>query len=77
MSAIAIQGLVDDEHRLSATVPGSIPPGPVVVWIDVGPQEDDAGGSWMRGISQQWAEELNDTNQDVYTLSDGEPLDPN
>ena len=36
--------------------------------------EEDA--AWMTGISDQWAEELRDPRQDIYTLADGEPVDP-
>ena len=36
--------------------------------------EDEAGGPWMSGISQEWAEELLDLRQDIYTLEDGEPI---
>jgi hypothetical protein len=76
MDSIAIQGHVDEEHRLSAMVPGSIPPGPVTVWIATNTQEDDAGSAWMAGVSAQWADDLEDARQDVYTLADGEPVDP-
>ena len=39
-------------------------------------QEDDAGAAWMGGVSQQWADELSDPHQDIYTLADGEAVDP-
>jgi hypothetical protein len=76
MTSIAVQGHIDDQHRLSAIVPGSVPPGPVTVWIATPGQEDDAGVAWMAGISEQWADELSDTRQDIYTLADGEAVDP-
>jgi hypothetical protein len=76
MNPIAIQGQVDDQHRLSAVVPESVSAGPVTVWITAGGQEDDAGMAWMAGISQQWANWLNDPREDIYTLDDGEPVDP-
>jgi len=76
MDSIAIQGHVDDQHRLSAVVPGSVPPGPVTVWIATSTQEDDAGAAWTSGIGHQWADELGDARQDIYTLSDGEAVDP-
>ena len=75
MNSIAIQGHVDDQHRLSAVVPGSVPPGPVVVWIEANAQEDDAGTAWMSGIGHQWADELDDSRHDIYTLTDGESVD--
>jgi ectoine hydroxylase-related dioxygenase (phytanoyl-CoA dioxygenase family) len=76
MESIAIQGLVDDQHRLSAVVPGSIPPGPVTIWIATESEEDDAGAAWVTGISHQWADELADPRQDIYSLADGDPVDP-
>jgi hypothetical protein len=76
MDSIAIQGFVDDQHRLSALVPASVPPGPVTVIVATNAQEDDAGAAWMAGISAQWATDLADERQDIYTLADGEPIDP-
>ena len=46
MDAIRLDGHIDDEHRLLAQAPGSIPPGPVTIWIVPASEEDDAG----RGI---------------------------
>jgi hypothetical protein len=76
MNSIAIQGQIDENGRLSAVVPDSLPPGPVTVWISVNGDEDDAGPAWMAGIGQQWADELGDARQDIYTLADGEAVDP-
>jgi hypothetical protein len=75
MNSISIHGQVDDQHRLSAVVPESVPPGPVTVWLTTA-QEDEAGAAWMAGISQQWADELSDPRQDIYTVADGEAVDP-
>jgi hypothetical protein len=72
MSSVRITGHVDDQGRLSALVPDSIPPGPVTVWV-VPPQEDDAGGAWLQGVVEQWRDDLSDPRQDIYTLADGEP----
>jgi hypothetical protein len=76
MDSFPIQGHVDDQHRLSAVVPGSIPPGPVTVWLAAGSCDDDAGAAWMNGISLQWAQELSDSREDIYTLADGDAVDP-
>jgi hypothetical protein len=76
METISIHGHIDDQHRLSAIVPGSIPAGPVTVWIAAGVHEDDAGAAWVTGIARDWADELSDVRQDIYTLADGEPVDP-
>jgi hypothetical protein len=75
MESYRIEGHIDDQHRLSASVPGSVPPGPVTVWIH--PQvsgEDGAGASWAVDVAREWADELSDTRQDVYTLADGAAL---
>ena len=39
------------------------------------PQEDEAGNAWMEGVAREWADELEDPRQDIYTLEDGQPLD--
>lgn len=73
MNAIRVTGCVDEKHLLSAEVPDSIPSGPVTVLIVPGPQEDDAGDAWAAGAAREWAHELGDARQDIYTLADGEP----
>jgi hypothetical protein len=77
MDSVPIQGQVDEQHRLSAIVPGSVPPGPVTVWIaPTRQEEDDAGNAWSEGVARQWTDDLADPNQDIYSLDDGEPVDP-
>ncbi len=73
MNAVQVSGQVDGQHRLSAVVPDSVPPGPVTVLIVGQPGEDDAGAAWMSGVAREWADELRDAQQDIYTLSDGAP----
>jgi len=73
INPIRVTGCVDDKHLLSAEVPDSIPPGPVTVLILPASQEDDAGDAWAAGIAREWADELGDARQDIYTLADGEP----
>ncbi len=76
MSAnIIINGHIDNEHRLTLVVPDSFPSGPVTVTIAAA-QEDEVGTQWAMGVAQQWREELSDTEQDIYSLADGEPVDP-
>jgi hypothetical protein len=49
----------------------------VTVWIGASAaEEDDAGSAWMAGIGTQWADELSDPREDLYTLADGEAVDP-
>lgn len=76
MPAIRVMGRVDEQHRLSADVPASIAAGPVEVTITVpGLEEDEAGHAWAEGIAREWAQELSDPREDIYTLEDGEPVD--
>jgi len=37
------------------------------------PEEDEASAAWAQGISKEWADELRDSRQDIYTLEDGQP----
>lgn len=74
MKAIELLGNVDDEHRLQAQVPEGVPTGPVRVLVYV-PEEDEAGVAWTRGLAAEWADDLGDPQQDIYTLEDGQPID--
>jgi len=74
MKPVELIGNVDDQHRLQANVPESIPPGEVRL-IVLPTEEDDSGRAWMAGISREWADQLADSREDIYTLEDGEPLD--
>jgi hypothetical protein len=55
-------------------VPADLRPGRVRVIILV-PEEDEAGEAWERGVARQWAVELSDVREDIYTVNDGEPED--
>ena len=74
MKAIELIGDIDDQHRLKADVPQELPAGPVRLIVLL-PEEDEAGAGWGHGVSREWAEELRDTQQDIYTLQDGQPVD--
>jgi hypothetical protein len=37
--------------------------------------DDEAGAAWSHGVSREWADELSDSRQDIYTLGDGRPVD--
>lgn len=77
MKTIDVIGHVDENHRLSATVPAEVAPGPVRLAL-VLPEydaEDDAGSAWHLAIAREWASELTDPREDIYTLEDGEPID--
>ena len=35
---------------------------------------DEAAGFWKWGVAREWAAELADEREDIYTLADGEPV---
>lgn len=74
MRALEVTAEIDSQHRLKGAVPPELRPGRVRVII-LFPEEDDAGEAWERGIAQEWAAELGDAREDLYTLDDGEPED--
>ena len=73
MKAIELVGDIDEQHRLHAQVPEEVPAGPVRLIVLL-PEEDESGGAWAHGVAKQWADELADTRQDIYTLQDGQPV---
>ena len=74
MKAIELIAEVDVRHNLQIALPSSVLPGRVrVIVLAPEPDEDEAGEAWMNGVSHEWAEEMLDTRQDIYTLEDGEP----
>lgn len=73
MKAIELVGNVDERHRLQARVPEGVPSGPVRLLVLL-PEEDNAGFAWPRGLATEWADDLADPHQDIYTLEDGQPV---
>ena len=73
MKTIELIGAIDEQHRLHAEVPAEIPVGQVRVILFV-PGEDEAGGHWAHGLASEWAAELSDPREDIYTLDDGQPV---
>ncbi len=74
MKAIELIGDIDEQHRLRANVPEELPAGPVRLIVLL-TDEDEAGTIWGHGVSKEWAGELSDSRQDLYTLGDGQPID--
>ena len=74
MKAIELAGNIDDQHRLQACVPEGLPAGPVRLIVFL-PDEDETGRGWAQGIAREWADDLHDSRQDIYTLEDGQPVD--
>ena len=74
MNIVKLTGNVDENCRLSAQVPASIRPGPVTVLVLPEMYEEEEAQAWTAGIAQEWADELADPAQDIYTMTDGEPV---
>jgi hypothetical protein len=74
MKAIELIGDIDDQHRLRASVPEELPAGPVRL-IVLFSEEDEADTTWSQGLAREWSDELSDSRQDLYSLTDGQPVD--
>jgi hypothetical protein len=74
MKAIELKGEIDDQHRLLAQVPQSLPTGSVRVIVLIS-EEDEAGSAWDARVSSELSAELSDPEQDIYTINDGQPVD--
>ena len=76
MKEIKLKGRVDASHRLTAEVPTEVQPGEVDVVLFLSQeQEDVAEGAWAAGIAREWAADWSDPREDIYTITDGEPVD--
>jgi hypothetical protein len=73
MKAIELIGDIDEQHRLQAQVPEDLPAGPVRLIVLLA-DEDSGGIAWGHGVTKEWADELRDPGQDIYTLEDGKPV---
>ncbi len=76
MTVLKLKGRIDEQHRLWVVVPENVSPGPVdvMVWVDAS-DEDDAGQNWSAGVAREWATELADSREDIYSLTDGKATD--
>ena len=74
MKAIELVGEIDEQHQLRASVPDNLPVGPVRVFV-LPSDEDESVAVWAQGLAREWADELSDSRQDLYTLADGQPVD--
>jgi hypothetical protein len=75
MNMAKVFGNVDENGRLSAEVPASIRPGPVRVLVLPLSRRDEEADAWTAGIAHEWADDLSDPRQDIYTMADGERVD--
>jgi hypothetical protein len=73
MTTIRVTGQIDSTHRLTATVPDGVPVGPIDVVLMLPAAESEAVDRvWLQGIAREWHDDLNDVQQDIYTVSDGQ-----
>ena len=67
---------IDENGRLVAQVPESLVPGTVEILLQVPSTPDaDSARDWTTGVAREWADELADARQDIYSPDDGEPVD--
>ncbi len=75
MQTIKLIGHVDENHRLTAEVPATVAAGRVEILVVLSAEaEDDAGQAWMAGIAREWAAELSGPRENIYSMTDGEPV---
>lgn len=75
MKAFEFVADVDQQHHLQLNLPSSVGPGKVrVIVLAPDAEGDEIEAAWMQGVAREWADELADTREDIYTLADGEPV---
>ncbi len=74
MKAFELLAEVDEQHRVQFALPESVPLGRVRVIVLAPETEEETDEYWMKGIAREWADELADTREDIYTLDDGEAI---
>jgi hypothetical protein len=76
MGNIRVKGHVDNNHHLTAQVPAEVGPGEVELILVFSPHDEAAAEEqWADAVSREWAAEWNDPREDIYTITDGEPVD--
>ena len=75
MRTITLKAVVDENRRLLADAPASVPPGPVQVTLNLPSADEDDAAEWSGAIASSWAADWSDPREDIYSLSDGEAVD--
>ena len=76
MRTLELTAHVDEQRQLTVSLPDAFLPGPVRLLVFAPePADDDVETVWMNGVAREWAAELADEREDLYTLEDGEPVD--
>ena len=76
MRAYELIGAIDEERQIHAKLPADAPltHDDVRLLVLLPESGDETEASWMQGIAREWAAELADEREDIYTLQDGEPI---
>jgi len=69
MNLVELIGDVDEQHQLHVDLPPDMQPGPVKITVRPATEEED--GDWKALINHSWAKDWGDTQEDIYTLEDG------
>jgi hypothetical protein len=76
MKALELFADVDEHRRVHFALPegavGIASRVRVLVLLPEG-DEDEAASFWEQGVAREWAAELADECEDIYSLNDGEP----
>ena len=73
MKAIELSAIIDRDHQIRVDLPPDVPAGLARIIVLL-PETDDAEKEWERGIAREWRQELADPREDVYSLTDGDPI---
>jgi hypothetical protein len=73
MERYELEGLIDENHRLSVQVPPHFQAGKVKVILQKDDTESD--DDWSRWVAHIWSRDWSDPREDIYTLEDGTPID--
>lgn len=73
MKALEFLVDVDEQQKLDIPLPKEWSQRQVHVILLAHEAEDAGEELWMRGLAREWAAELADEREDIYTLEDGEP----
>lgn len=76
MNAIELEGQIDDAGRLVLDTPLPLPAGRVHVRVEAFETEEDDEAVYRAMVNHSWRESLENPAEDIYTIEDGWPIDP-
>ena len=77
MRAYELVGAIDQDRQLHVKLPENVQltQDNVRVLVLLPEVQDEPETNWMQSIAAEWATELADEREDIYTRQDGEPID--